>query len=113
MQNVSNISQVSNNGHRANVAASEVRQQRLRTRETTQSVAVAAVRHCERAVTGFLSLPLALSLGSAAGLLLVTSFIERGFEAFEDTLLDVARSIDFGAERQDASRAGEAEHRIS
>jgi hypothetical protein len=66
---------------------------RERTQETAQRLSLVAMRNWEKALTGVVALPAAAALSTAASVLFAVSLLERTFELFESTLIDMGRRV--------------------
>jgi hypothetical protein len=62
--------------------------------EIARQLSREAIGQWEKALGGFLALPAAMALSTAANTLLVAAFIERGFEAFQVSAEALGREVE-------------------
>jgi hypothetical protein len=62
--------------------------------EIARQLSREAIGQWEKALGGFLAVPAAVALSTAANTLFVAAFIERGFEAFQATAEALGREVE-------------------
>lgn len=75
------------------VISSEVSAQRALDQESAHRMVLLAMRQWERAISGIIAVPSAIAVTTAAGAMLVSSFVQRAFETVETATMDVGRRV--------------------
>jgi len=95
-------------GARDGINLFELGVQRQETARVAQQLSMVAFRNWEKALTGLLALPTAMTAGAAAAALYATVLVERAFEMVEGSMADigttVARQADMMRQNGGASR---------
>ena len=73
--------------------STETTRQRTQTVQTTQRLALAALRQWEKALGGMVAVPAALALTTASFAMFTTSLVEGAFEILDASLSDIGRRV--------------------
>ena len=84
--------------------------QRQETSRVAQQLSMVAFRNWEKAITGLLAIPTAMTAGTAAAALYATVLVERAFEMVESSMAEIGATV--ARQTDTVRRNGESSFRV-